>query len=135
MLKKDDWISILRLATRWYFLNIRKIAIKKLETLSLSHLENIIIGREMKISKRLIEGYIGVVGSSNTISDEAAAVIGWQTALKLCRLREERSRKSSSWAESVPMQSQIIRVTLKDELSSILAQETLYDTDFDFQSY
>jgi len=89
----------------------------------------------MYISKRLIEGYIGVVASPNTISDKDAVIIGWQTALKLCRLREERtSRKFSSWAESVPMQSQIIRVALKDELSGILAQETLYDTEFDYQS-
>jgi len=91
----------------------------------------------MKISKRLIEGYTGVVASSNTISDEDAAVIGWQTTLKLCRLREERtSRKLPSWVESVQMHSLSlnIRVALKEELSGILAEEMAYDTDFEYQS-
>jgi len=109
------------------------MAIKKLEMFKLSALENIILGREMKISKRLIEGYRGVVASSSTISDEDAAVIGWQTTLKLCRLREERtSRKLSSWVES--MQSLNIRLALKDELSGIVAEEMAYVTDFEYQS-
>ena len=134
MLKKDDWISILRLATRWCFLNIRKIAIKKLETSGLPHLENIILGREMKLSKRLIEGYAGVVASPDAISDEDAAVIGWQTTVKLFRLREKTySSRKMSWAGLVPLLSEKIRDALKDELSGILAEEKLYDTDFDYQ--
>jgi len=136
MFEKDEWMSILRLATRWRFLNLRKIVIRRLEAFEFSALESIILGREMKLSKRLIEGYTEVVVSSDTISDEDAAVIGWQTTVKLLRLREKISinRNSLSWDGVVSLLSEKIRGALYNELLGILAEEMVYNTDSDYQS-
>jgi hypothetical protein len=122
-LEKEEWISILRLATKWRFLIIRKIAMKKLENFEISNLESIILGREMKISKLLIEGYTGVVAVSKTISDEDAAVIGLQTTVKLFQLRDRRTGDRGRISDT-------IRVALKDEFLGILAVEVGYNTPF-----
>ncbi len=100
---------------------------KKLEMVGLSRLEKITLGREMKFSERLIEGYEEVVASPNTISDGDAAVIGWKTTVKLFRLREEYQRQRRRYESGNP--SEMIRNALKDELSGILAEEMRYNTD------
>ena len=82
----------------------------------------------MKLSKRLIKGYTGVVESSNTISDEDVAVIGWQTTVKLFRVREQRTGAGGKQRDHA------LKDAIKDELSGILAEEKVYNTDSDHQS-
>ena len=84
----------------------------------------------MKISKRLIEGYNGLVASPNTISNEVIAVIGWQMAVKLFRLREQRTGSRGKRTRGEP--SLTLEDAIQDEWLDILEEEMVYNTEADW---
>ena len=94
-LSKEEWISVLTLASRWWFLRVKAMAKIILEHLgTLTSLEKICLGRELYISSWVIDGLVGLVDAT-TITDEEALKIdsGWcarTTTYKLFRIRELR---------------------------------------------
>ena len=130
-LSKDEWISVLRLATFWYFLKFRKLAISELDQAGeLTPKDKVVYGRKFKIQAWLTAGCMELVGRDETISKEEAIAIDYETTFALFRIREKRLR-------------QFIAVTidiedvLKEELDVIKHFETEYeevDVDIEFES-
>ncbi|KAJ7798185.1 hypothetical protein B0H14DRAFT_2907677 [Mycena olivaceomarginata] len=81
---KDHWISVLKLATLWRFLDIRNLAIRHLET------QGIILARKYHVAQWLRSGYEAFAqGYYLSMSPMDADMIGWETAAKIYRIREE----------------------------------------------
>ncbi|CAA7260408.1 unnamed protein product [Cyclocybe aegerita] len=107
-LSKEEWLSVLKLSSFWYFLGFRKMAIAELaNTKALTATEKITWGRDVKVSK------------------EEALTIGYETTFSLFRLREERL------SSRIPSVVDSIRAEFKAELEGIRAEEKGYSTEED----
>jgi len=125
-LLKAEWISILKLSTKWYFLNLRAMAISELERMQeLTSIEKITLGRENKISSWVTTGFLDLVQRGDTITDDEAMAVDFDyitTAYKLFRVRERRIRRMTG---SV---SQEIEENFKDELDVTRAEEKGFES-------
>jgi len=97
-LTREEWVSTLKLATKWQFLNARKIALQALQKTKGLATERITLGRELKISKWVLEGYkdLANIDDTTAITEATASTIGWETTVKLLQIREERLRKRNN---------------------------------------
>ncbi|KAJ6497542.1 hypothetical protein C8R45DRAFT_130647 [Mycena sanguinolenta] len=89
-LSKDEWISVLKLANLWDFIEVRKLAIEQLASYSesLDCIERILFARQYDVSGWLRSGYIELARRRTAISASEAARIGLDVALRICQLRE-----------------------------------------------
>ncbi|KAJ6456078.1 hypothetical protein C8R45DRAFT_1034843 [Mycena sanguinolenta] len=86
---KDEWISVLKLSTQWYFLDARDLAIKQLdERPDIGSVERILLGRQYDVATWLRMGYNDLAKREEGISLEDAAKIGWETTVRLYQTRE-----------------------------------------------
>ncbi|KAH6910277.1 hypothetical protein BKA70DRAFT_1466732, partial [Coprinopsis sp. MPI-PUGE-AT-0042] len=85
---KAEWISILKLATLWYFNEIRAIAIKELDIQGLNPLEKVTLGKAYNISRWLVTGYESLVNEEHAISMEEAKTIGFESSIRIFLCRE-----------------------------------------------
>ncbi|KAF7356247.1 hypothetical protein MVEN_00956200 [Mycena venus] len=86
---KEEWVSVLKLSTQWYFLATRDLAIKQLDKLpDMGSVERILLARQYDVPHWLKTGYTQLARRAAGISQEEAAQIGWETAFQLCQVRE-----------------------------------------------
>ncbi|KAJ6481256.1 hypothetical protein C8R47DRAFT_1135174 [Mycena vitilis] len=86
---KDDWISVLKLSTLWYFLDARDLAIKQLNNRSdIGSVERILLARQYDVASWLRMGYTDLGRREEGISLADAEKIGWQTTVRLYQTRE-----------------------------------------------
>jgi hypothetical protein len=93
-LTSAEWTSVLRLSTMWELAEVREKAIAELSSLmpgDFHHLlfDKIMLAKECKVRQWLIDGYVELVVRQRIISVEEAEVLGWETAARLLRVREE----------------------------------------------
>ncbi|KAJ7157740.1 hypothetical protein C8R46DRAFT_852931, partial [Mycena filopes] len=90
ILSSQGWISVLKLATLWDFIEVRDLAIGKLEEYaeSLDEIARIQLGRDYDVSTWIRSGYTELAQRKSPISSEEAAKIGFEVALQICQLRE-----------------------------------------------
>jgi hypothetical protein len=88
----------LKLSTMWEFIDIRNGAIDKLskQITEMGDVEKVECGRNFEVKEWVSEGYVGLLKrtgtkQTGTITDEEAERLGWKTAAKLLRLREQLS--------------------------------------------
>ncbi|TFK23598.1 hypothetical protein FA15DRAFT_593953, partial [Coprinopsis marcescibilis] len=82
-LTKDEWISVLRLSTRWFFGEMREVAIRKLTEMEMDPVDRVCLGKELHIHTWLLTGYEDLVARIEIITEEEAERIGWRAALKV----------------------------------------------------
>ena len=82
------WISVLKLATLWRFLDIRNLAIRHLATQVKKGAEGIVLARRYHVAQWLRSGY-EAFSRYLSMSPMDADMIGWETATKIYRFREE----------------------------------------------
>jgi len=87
-LTQQEWISVLNLSTMWDFSDIRKGAIDELSK-DMGPIQKIKYGRNFGVEEWVKDGYVGLLKRSDPITDEEAKCLGWETAAKLFRLREQ----------------------------------------------
>lgn len=95
----EEWISILSLATRWDFNDVRALAIQRLQALDMSPIERICIAHEYDISGRwVLAAYIALCERPEPLTLPEASRLGLETAMRIAQLREQLragGRKSS----------------------------------------
>ncbi|KAL4068668.1 hypothetical protein V8B97DRAFT_1971031 [Scleroderma yunnanense] len=92
----ETWLSILRLATRWGFHNIKELTVRELEKLEIESIEKIAIYHEYSISKLyLIPSYIAVVKREKPLTFTEGMKLGMETVLRIADARE-RARQHAS---------------------------------------
>ncbi|KAJ7072744.1 hypothetical protein C8F01DRAFT_259362 [Mycena amicta] len=88
-LNKDEWISVLKLATLWRFLDVRSLAITRLDhALQTDCISQILLGRQYDVVSWLRDGYGTLARREAPICAEEAREIGWDAALKIFQARE-----------------------------------------------
>ncbi|KAJ7842963.1 hypothetical protein B0H14DRAFT_2359295, partial [Mycena olivaceomarginata] len=85
---KDHWISVLKLATLWRFLDIRNLAIRHLDTQVKKGAEGIVLARRYHVAQWLRSGY-EAFARYLSMSPMVADMIGWETATKIYWICEE----------------------------------------------
>ncbi|KAJ7656478.1 hypothetical protein DFH06DRAFT_1199690 [Mycena polygramma] len=97
---KDNWISVLKLSTLWYFLDARDLAIKQLNDRGdIGSVERILLARQYDVASWLRIGYTDLARREEGISLEDAEKIGWQTTVRLYQTREAAIK---SYSQSYP---------------------------------
>ncbi|KAH6885497.1 hypothetical protein BKA70DRAFT_1204789, partial [Coprinopsis sp. MPI-PUGE-AT-0042] len=89
-LTKDQWFSVLKLSTRWYFKDLRKLAVARLSALNLTPAEKVSFGKRFYLSQWLLAGYDSLVRQEGLISFEDARLIGYESTIVLYMCREQR---------------------------------------------
>lgn len=126
-LSREEWISVLILASKWRFLRVRamaKFALMCVPVGPLKSLEKIQLGRELSIPSWVIIGLAELV-QATTITDKEALLIdigARTTAYKLFRIREQRiAGEILSWETKV-------EEIFKEELDRLRSKEKLLST-------
>ncbi|KAF9478129.1 hypothetical protein BDN70DRAFT_67089 [Pholiota conissans] len=116
-LSETEWISVLKLSTKWKFENLRKLAITHLDTLP--PLRKIILGRQYFVPTWFLSGLHEMANRNEVIRNHEADQMGHTIAFKLTRLREKklRNRSSSSFRSSTAHQL-ITQKTVDGEFGS-----------------
>ncbi|KAG6902119.1 hypothetical protein C0995_004065 [Termitomyces sp. Mi166 len=87
-LSDDEWISVLKVSTRWIMLDIRRMAIEHLTHASLPLADRIILARECSIISWLRSAYLELVSQLSSHDEHTTETIGLETTFKLHRARE-----------------------------------------------
>jgi len=85
-LKKEEWVSALKLSTIWNMTKIRQYAIHWLSTnVTLSLIEKILLGRAHRVGAWLDEGVTSLATCDFNLSPtlEDLATLGWETAARI----------------------------------------------------
>ncbi|KAJ7883275.1 hypothetical protein B0H13DRAFT_2047070 [Mycena leptocephala] len=97
---KDEWISVLKLSTQWYFLDTRDLAIKQLSNRKdIGSVDRILLARQYDVPAWLRMGISELARRHGGISREDAEKIGWETAFQLCHVREMALSKYNGWSD------------------------------------
>ncbi|KIK41699.1 hypothetical protein CY34DRAFT_805791 [Suillus luteus UH-Slu-Lm8-n1] len=92
----ETWLSILNLAHRWNFCNIKELAIRELEKLDIEPIEKIVAYHEYKINKTLLlPAYIAMCKREKPLSLTEGMSLGMETVLRLADARE-RARQQAA---------------------------------------
>ncbi|KAJ2918285.1 hypothetical protein MD484_g2129, partial [Candolleomyces efflorescens] len=102
-LSKDEWLSVLKLSTQWFFNGLRKMAIEKLTLLlSQSPVEKIQLGKQYSIEAWLVAGYRELVMRYEPTTVEEAELIGLKETIQLTPIRERWIRQNYPSRSSKP---------------------------------
>lgn len=92
----ETWLSILKLAHRWSFCNIKELAIRELEKLPIEPIEKIVAYHEYKINKTLLlPAYITMCKRDKPLTLAEGTSLGMETVLRLADARE-RARQQAA---------------------------------------
>ncbi|KAI6115849.1 hypothetical protein F5141DRAFT_1187318 [Pisolithus sp. B1] len=99
----DVWLSILRLATRWGFNNVKELTVRELEKLEIECVDKISIYHEYNISKLyLIPSYITIVKRDKPLSFTEGVKLGMETVLRVADARERARQRASESGVRTP---------------------------------
>lgn len=84
----EEWASVLRLASRWSFLELRELAIAELETTA-SPVEKIALARECHVPQWPLNAYADMCTRTRCLSADEAAALGPDAAHAVRGIRDE----------------------------------------------
>ncbi|KAJ6631508.1 hypothetical protein B0H10DRAFT_1772697, partial [Mycena sp. CBHHK59/15] len=132
-LLKEEWISVLKLATLWQFIEIRDLAIDELTRHSnaLSWNEKLVLAKQYHVSAWIRSGYHDLAHRDKHMSSEEAMIIGWEAAFKIMTLREEATRlrlmpakgRSPYWTSPSVAD---VEALFREEISLVDSQSAVY---------
>jgi len=87
---KDQWLTILKLATQWEFPEIRNLAIRQLERLNLQPIEKIALYKQYKVNHNLLlPSYMLLCRNGKLPSHEEGKRLSLDTVLRIASAREK----------------------------------------------
>lgn len=87
-LDKNEWLSVLKLATMWGYQGLRKRSVEKLGELKLDHIERLLIGRRFHVSAWLVRSYEALARRGEGLTEEECGLVGLGTVCQIAKLRE-----------------------------------------------
>jgi hypothetical protein len=85
----DEWTSILKLAHQWDFIEVKQLAIRELEALSIPSIQKVVLYQTYEVNKDLLQpAFIALATRDDPITIDEGREIGLETALQLARARE-----------------------------------------------
>ncbi|RDB17451.1 hypothetical protein Hypma_001595 [Hypsizygus marmoreus] len=94
LLTQDEWVSILKLATKWTMIDIRQMAIIHLpESETMPPVDRIVLAKSCSVVEWLQPAYTKLVQRPESMSVKEAENLGLDVAIKLCRVQEDCIRR------------------------------------------
>jgi hypothetical protein len=87
--RKEDWLSILKLANQWECKQIRKLAIERMEMLHLPESEMILLGKRYDIQKWIQTAYLKLCSRHQALTMDDVSTIGVPALLQISAIREQ----------------------------------------------
>jgi len=128
-LTKDELVSALKLATMWYFLEIRDFAITKLtSTVTMDDIEKIVLGKKYSVTVWLRSGITALARRRKHLTLEEAGKIGLEPTVKIFQLREQSALSSNSYihGSSSPYDHVNIEAQFSGELKEAEQNSAVY---------
>ncbi|KAF8910872.1 hypothetical protein CPB85DRAFT_1221146 [Mucidula mucida] len=93
---KEEWISVLSLATRWDFTSIRELALSRLHPnsftasaqLNLSPADRIVLGLRFDVSEWLLPAYSELCMRTEALTLEEGEILGMQNVINIAQARQ-----------------------------------------------
>jgi hypothetical protein len=128
-LSKAEWISVLKLSTKWFFNELRKLAISQLSSTWMSAIDRICLAEEYRVYDWLPQGHEQVVydvvsihGSLKGLSAREGGRIGMEVALELSGIAIRQLRRGGG-AITLGMRKHNIFEAFKEEFDCIQRDE------------
>jgi hypothetical protein len=67
---REEWTSVLKLATLWRFGELRQEALDELAQIDIEPVDRIILAREYKVENWLVDGYMELVAQDGILSSK-----------------------------------------------------------------
>ncbi|KAI4520783.1 hypothetical protein K525DRAFT_202875, partial [Schizophyllum commune Loenen D] len=83
----DEWLSVLRLANRWSFGDLRALSLRELEPFA-SAVDKVVIARELGKPEWLVPALVDVCMAPEWLNLEDAERLGMPTVVEVGRIRE-----------------------------------------------
>ncbi|KAG2142304.1 uncharacterized protein EDB93DRAFT_613073 [Suillus bovinus] len=92
----ETWLSILHLANRWSFSNVKELTVRELEKIHIEPVDKIAIYHEYTINKHfLIPAYIAVCKRDKPLSFAEGMQLGMETVLRVADARERARQRAA----------------------------------------
>ncbi|KAG1782003.1 hypothetical protein EV702DRAFT_961236 [Suillus placidus] len=92
----ETWLSILRLANRWSFCNVKELTVRELEKIQIEPVDKIAIYHEYSINKLfLIPAYIAVCKRDKPLTFTEGMQLGMETVLRVADARERARQRAA----------------------------------------
>lgn len=92
----ETWLSILHLANRWSFCNVKELTVRELEKLQIEPVDKIAIYHEYSINKTfLIPAYIAVCKRDKPLTFSEGMQLGMETVLRVADARERARQRAA----------------------------------------
>ncbi|KIK44513.1 hypothetical protein CY34DRAFT_79692 [Suillus luteus UH-Slu-Lm8-n1] len=92
----ETWLSILHLANRWSFCNVKELTVRELEKLQIEPVDKIAIYHEYSINKIfLIPAYIAVCKRDKPLTFSEGMQLGMETVLRVADARERARQRAA----------------------------------------
>ncbi|KAJ2930149.1 hypothetical protein H1R20_g6957, partial [Candolleomyces eurysporus] len=127
-LSEDEWLSVLKLSTKWFFNGLRKMAIERLEHFNLNSIEKVQLGKEHFVEEWLLAGYRELAMRYEPITVEEALMIGLQEAIQLNPIREQWIRQDQFQVLTETFINQSVQDTFVDNFNLIQNTQSQYQT-------
>jgi hypothetical protein len=116
----ETWLSILKLAHRWTFCNIKDLAIRELEKLNIEPIEKIASYHEYKINKTyLLPAYIAMCKRDKPISFAEGMKLGMETVLRIADARERARQQAAESGVRSPTFDDFEDIQLEDMVREV----------------
>ncbi|KAG1758348.1 hypothetical protein EDD22DRAFT_910983 [Suillus occidentalis] len=92
----ETWLSILHLANRWSFCNVKELTVRELEKLQIEPVDKIAIYHEYTINKTfLIPAYIAICKRDKPLTFSEGMQLGMETVLRVADARERARQRAA----------------------------------------
>lgn len=92
----ETWLSILHLANRWSFCNVKELTVRELEKIEIEPVDKIAIYHEHSINKLfLIPAYIAVCKRDKPLTFSEGMQLGMETVLRIADARERARQRAA----------------------------------------
>lgn len=79
----------------WKFAELRQKALRELTPIKISDpIEKVILGRNYKVEEWVLDAYVALVKRDAALSLKEGRILGYDTAFKLCEIRDESFRRA-----------------------------------------
>ncbi|KIL60498.1 hypothetical protein M378DRAFT_168102 [Amanita muscaria Koide BX008] len=85
----EEWISVLKLASKWGFETLRSRAISKMGRMVASPVDMVVLGRQYDIPDILLDGYVTLCRDTTPLSSEEGRRLGVEGVVNIYRIRHE----------------------------------------------
>ncbi|KAJ7890727.1 hypothetical protein B0H13DRAFT_1626243, partial [Mycena leptocephala] len=97
----EDWSTILELACRWEFAEVKSLAVRELEKLELPDIDRIVLYHKFAIDQSyLIPRYMALCERPELLTVEEGIWLGMETVISLSRARECARNQATSGGRS-----------------------------------